>query len=185
MPKRVLVLDSGYRPIAVVSWTKAMSWLVIGKAEVIEDSDEEIRSASKSWKLPSVIRKIAAVFKGHQDIVFSRQNLFFRDNYQCQYCGKSGSVRELTFDHVVPKSHGGGTNWLNIVAACYKCNVKKANRTPDQANMKLLRKPQKPKWTPLFIARLRESDPSSWNSYVLSKQPDDRIEACEESIKQA
>lgn len=176
MPKRVLVLDAGYRPIAVVSWSKAISWIIVGKAEVLEHSEDEIRSVSKSWKLPSVIRKIAAVFREYShDIVFSRQNLFFRDGYKCQYCGKNAPTKDLTFDHVVPRSQGGGTNWLNIVSACYKCNLKKADRTPEQANMKLLKKPYKPKWTPIFIAKLTESDPESWRSYVGSKEPDDII----------
>jgi 5-methylcytosine-specific restriction endonuclease McrA len=142
---------------------------------------------SSSWKLPSVIRKIAAVFRNHnQDIVFSRQNLFFRDGYKCQYCGKTGTAKELTFDHVIPRSKGGETNWLNIVSACYKCNLKKANRTPEQANMKLFKKPYRPKWTPVFIARLTASDPISWAPYIESKEPSDTIvELCAESMKQA
>lgn len=168
MQKRVLVLDSGFRPIAVVNWTKAISWVIIGKAEVIEHGPDDIRSSSSSWKMPSVIRKVSASFKGHTDVVFSRQNVFFRDNYECQYCGKAKSLRELTFDHVVPRAQGGKTNWLNIVSACYRCNTKKANNTPEQAKMDLLRRPYKPKWTPMFVAKLRETDPVSWKDWIIS-----------------
>ncbi len=88
----------------------------------------------------------------HQTVTFSRRNLFKRDHSTCQYCACQPGTEELTIDHVLPRSQGGQTTWENCVLACVSCNAKKANRTPEQAMMKLRRAPVRPSWKPLYDA---------------------------------
>lgn len=160
---RTLVLDQSFQPVDVVSWMEAMRLLVTGKAEVVEEHDVEIRSSTQSWKLPSVLRYIRGMRKRSKRVIFSRRNVFYRDNYSCQYCG---SKEEPTFDHVVPSSQGGKTVWENVVLACFPCNQKKGARTPEQAGMRLIKKPVEPKWVPVIALRIRETDPESWRTYL-------------------
>src|SRR5579884_3546663 len=143
----VLLLDSTYEPLKVIGWERAIYLVFSGKAEVVEESEKEVRSSSKSWKLPSVIRQFGK-FKRRGDVQFSRINIYMRDAWTCQYCGKKKATRELTFDHVIPRAHGGKTNWTNIVTACRRCNATKADQTLTQARMTLIREPVKPKWLP-------------------------------------
>src|SRR5271154_6776586 len=97
----VLLLDSTYEPLRVISWERAMYLVFSDKAQVLEESQTTVRSASAAWKLPSVIRQNGK-FKRRGDVQFSRTNIYMRDSWTCQYCGRKKSTRELTFDHVVP-----------------------------------------------------------------------------------
>jgi 5-methylcytosine-specific restriction endonuclease McrA len=107
--------------------------------------------------VPRVIRVLTFAKLPKQEVKFNRRNLFARDHNSCQYCGKRFSSSELTLDHVIPRSHNGTTCWENIVCACVKCNVRKGGRTPDQAHMKLVRPPVKPRRNPvLSVSLLRE-----------------------------
>ena len=101
-----------------------------------------------------------------QTVKFNRRNIFARDHNQCQYCGKKFVTNELSLDHVVPRSQGGGTSWDNIVCACVDCNVRKGGRTPRQANMTLIRKPEKPKRSPLLNLKLTQNKYRSWPSFL-------------------
>lgn len=161
----VLLLDATYEPIQVIGWTRAMRLVFAGKAEVVEDSDNEIRSATQSWNVPSVIRQIGK-FKRKGDVQFSRVNIYMRDSWTCQYCTKKKATKELTFDHVVPTSRGGKTNWDNIVTACRPCNLKKADKTPEEAKMVLKTKPSKPKWLPQQVVIRMKKIPEKWEAYV-------------------
>ena len=93
-----------------------------------------------------------------QTVKFNRRNIFARDNNQCQYCGKKFPTSELSLDHVVPRSQGGASTWENIVCACVDCNVRKGGRTPKQAHMSLIRKPEKPKRSPLLNLKLTQQE---------------------------
>ena len=97
---------------------------------------------------------------------FNRRNIFARDGNQCQYCGKKFPTSELSLDHVVPRSQGGKTTWENIVCACVDCNVRKGGRTPKQAHMTLIRKPEKPKRSPLLSMKLSQKKYLSWQSFL-------------------
>ena len=99
-------------------------------------------------------------------LVFSRNNIFRRDHYTCQYCGSKPGISELTIDHVIAKSSGGKSTWENCVLACVTCNRKKANRSLVSAGMKLLRKPVKPNWSPMMILRRVKNTPKNWNKFV-------------------
>ena len=144
---------------------KAMTMTLTGDAEVIEESEHLIRSASSEWKLPSVIRQLKK-FKRSGKIQFSRVNIYMRDAWTCQYCLKKKKAKELTFDHVLPRSQGGKTSWTNIVTACKPCNSRKDDRTPEQANLKLPRPPEMPKWLPAQVVIKTKDIPKQWESYV-------------------
>lgn len=162
----VLLLDSTYEPLKIISWMKAMTLIVSGDAEVVEEKHEElVRSTSRVFKMPSVIRQLSK-FRKKGEIQFSRINVYLRDNWTCQYCGLKKQTKELTFDHVIPRVQGGPTNWQNIVAACQPCNAKKAGMTPEQARMSLIKKPTKPKWLPAQVIVKMRSMPQEWTPYI-------------------
>lgn len=163
-----LVLDPAYRPHKVVPWQRAVTLLFAGRVEVVEEYDAEIRSVSVVLRVPAVVRLVGKLRKSKVAIRFSRQNILTRDKFTCQYCGQKKPQSKLNYDHVIPRSHGGKTNWENVVASCYPCNDRKANRTPQQAGMRLLTAPKKPDFLPLHVLRFAPgvSLPDKWASYV-------------------
>jgi len=178
MSSQCLVLDLGYQPHRIVSWQRAVSLLFQHKAEVVESYDEALmtpdqadRAKEYGWtfvlKMPAVIRLLRAVAR-KKAVRFSRMNVLTRDNWTCQYCGKRLSTRKLNYDHVTPRSRGGKTVWENIVTACYPCNDRKRDRTPQQAGMRLKRTPVKPRSLPVVALHIDASDslPDQWASWV-------------------
>jgi 5-methylcytosine-specific restriction endonuclease McrA len=171
MSWRVLVLDQGYEPVKVISWQRAITLVLSGKAEIVEDGDPfNIHTATQTFSFKTIIRQLKSVYrKRKQKIPFTRHNIFLRDNWTCQYCGKiKKNAKSLTWDHVMPRSRGGETSWTNIVTACFPCNQFKANRTPEQAGLKLLHKPFVPKETIALTVKLNlpYSVPESWKTYI-------------------
>src|ERR1700759_1186456 len=112
---QTLLLNQGFEPIKVISWQRAISLLFLGKVEVLEEYDRNIRSVSLIIKIPAVVRLLRAFRRHARPVKFSRVNIYARDSYKCQYCGRKASLHELTYAHVVPRSHGGPTDWTNIV----------------------------------------------------------------------
>jgi 5-methylcytosine-specific restriction endonuclease McrA len=164
---RVLVLTPAYVPHKVISWERAIVMFFNSKVQIVDVYDEELRSPSLTMKMPSVVRLVRNPAGVKRSVKFSRVNVFTRDGYRCQYCGSPKRMAELNYDHVVPRHFGGRTVWENIVTSCYGCNGRKANRTPEQAGMKLLRKPYAPKTLPLMPPRFDPRDiPPSWADYV-------------------
>jgi 5-methylcytosine-specific restriction endonuclease McrA len=108
-------------------------------------------------------------------VAFSRRNIFKRDHYTCQYCGRQPGNEELTIDHVVPRSQGGQSRWDNCVLACLACNHRKADRTPQQAGMRLRKAPAQPKWNPLYAAH--EVRIESWSKFISEAYWNVRLEA--------
>lgn len=163
--EQTLLLDASFYPIQMIDWKRALTLFFTERAEVVEHhQDIEVRSTHKSFKLPKVMRLFAKV--GHNRFVkFNRLNVFYRDNFQCQYCGQHFRRKELTLDHVYPKSKGGKTSWTNIVTACGTCNSKKADKSLEDANMKLLKKPVPPKWISFFLLKLGPKDKSLWSNW--------------------
>jgi len=164
--QRTLLLNQGYEPLTTISWQKAICLLTLGKVEIVEEYDREVRSAFLAIKMPAVVRLITYFRRRKQRVKFSRQNVLARDRWRCQYCGDKRPIAELTYDHVMPRAKGGKTCWENIVTACRECNGRKANRTPGQAGMKLRTKPFKPTWVPLFTIQFRGPVPDQWASYL-------------------
>ena len=167
--EQTLLLNATYEPLKIVDWRKAITLWCQGKVEVIAVHDREIRSVSFSVKLPSVIRLLRYItIRKHFDRVpFSRANIYARDGHRCQYCGREHPVSELTFDHVVPVSQGGRTNWENIVTCCVTCNRRKGGRTPAQAGLRVIRPPRRPTRAPAvrLTFGLRNA-PESWRDYL-------------------
>ena len=138
----VLLLNQNYEPLMVCNVKKAIILLYLGKAEAIENDSLWIRSVNSKMHMPVVIRLKKFARAPQKRIILNRKNLLIRDNYSCQYCGRTG--QPLTVDHIVPKQFGGRDTWENLVIACLPCNNRKGNRTPEQAEMKLLNRPKRP-----------------------------------------
>jgi len=167
MTTNTLVLSQGYEPLKVVPWQRAITLLTLGKCEVVESYDRLIRSVYTIIKMPAVVRLINSFKRRKKPVKFSRINIYGRDKYRCQYCTVKITLETGTYDHVVPRSQGGKTVWKNIVTCCTTCNAKKANRTPQEAGMRLRRKPVQPKEVvvqPLRISKV--SAPDAWRDYL-------------------
>jgi len=171
---RTLLLSPWMKPLKVISWEAAVRLVYQKKAHVLETYDEEISSPSVTWRMPAVICLSKPLKPMKEGIKFSRINVFTRDGFRCQYCGDRKSMRELNYDHVVPRVRGGKTNWTNIVTACYPCNDKKAGRTPEEAGMRLLRAPIRPKSLPhSYVAMDRKTIPEIWEPYCAANNVED------------
>ena len=141
---RTLLLSQGYEPIKVISWQRAITLLTLGKVEVIEEYDADVRATSLIVKIPAVVRLLRAFRRHAKPVKFSRVNIYARDGYRCQYCGGRCSVSELTYDHVVPRARGGRTEWTNVVTACEPCNLSKGHRLPRDSGVWPLHPPYQP-----------------------------------------
>ncbi len=166
MQGQVLVLNASFEPLGVVSTYRAVILLLKEKAEVIEALDAALRTPNRTFPRPSVIRLVYYVrLPRHLGVPLNRRTLLIRDRYTCQYCGRRFPSEQLTMDHVLPRSRGGKTTWSNVVTACKRCNQYKSNRTPEEANMKLIRKPYRPRYLALVAmgnTNLREV----WEKYL-------------------
>jgi 5-methylcytosine-specific restriction endonuclease McrA len=178
MSVRTLVLNPGYQPHDIVSWQDAVALLFQAKAELIKSYDEPLlaegqlaKAEANGWtfliKMPAVVRLIGRV-RRKKSVKFSRVNVLTRDNFTCQYCGKRLPTRKLNYDHVTPRSRGGRTVWENIVTCCYPCNSRKDNRTPQEARMRLRKRPVKPRSLPVVAYHFdaAESVPEAWRGYL-------------------
>jgi len=177
--KRVLVLNKSWIPVQVTNVKRAICLVYTGLGRFVDvdtyqtysfgswcqlESKEYIRGASVQVPVPSVI--VLDRYNGlraHTRVPFSRANLLKRDDYTCQYCSKQLRTNQLTIDHVVPKSRGGMTSWLNCAAACHKCNNKKDNNTPKEVGMKLLRQPFVPTGSFYMIGSLGNE---KWKRFI-------------------
>lgn len=164
-----LVLNHYMQPHRIVPWSEAVCLVYSDKASVLEEYAEVVSSPSTTMNIPAVLllRRGAAPFK--KGVKFSRVNVFSRDDFRCQYCGSKKVMRELNYDHVIPRRAGGKTTWENIVTSCYPCNDKKAGRTPHEAGMRLMRTPVKPERLAMNHPLLNHpiaQIPSEWEPYL-------------------
>ena len=160
-----LKLDASYRPIEVIDALEALVMCLIGKAIPVETYDEKINSVTKSFELPAVIVLKSVIKFKFTTVACNRQNIVWRDNNKCQYCGNHFSTDKLTMDHVLPKSRGGKNTWENLVAACKKCNQKKGSRTVGESGMIPLRKPFRPKANILRTVKKNQIS-ELWKEYL-------------------
>lgn len=162
-----LLLNSWMQPHRIVTWQTAIVMLFSGKIEILEEYDEVVRSPSMSMRIPAVARLVKAFSYTKRGIRFSRLNVLIRDDFSCQYCGKKLPIGQLNQDHLVPKRRGGKTAWENIVASCYACNTKKADRTPEEAGMRLKKRPVRPASLPLVgLVMMDGQVPEPWTHYI-------------------
>jgi len=189
---RVLVLNKLYVAVRVISARRAFAMLCRGMAEIIHvengqylnydfatwtemsalrsemerDAHDWVRTVRYELAVPRIIRLFGYDRLPAQRVKLNRRNLFARDRNQCQYCGQHFPTAELTLDHVVPRTQGGGDTWENLVCACVPCNARKGGRTPDQARVRLIRKPVKPRRNPLITVKLRSDKYRSWKAFL-------------------
>src|SRR5262249_1954826 len=135
------------------TWREGSEYRALKFPQADEDRG---RTVTSHIQVPRVIRLLGYEKLPKATVKFNRRNIFARDNNQCQYCGRKFPTTELSLDHVIPRSQGGQSTWENIVCACVRCNVRKGGRTPKQAHMTLIRRPEKPKRSPLLNLKLTQ-----------------------------
>lgn len=181
----VLVLNKGGSAIHIIDWQKAMSlmfqgavrildrdyvnyeypdWLVF--SELYSDSYPTIGTVTGKIVIPEIIALKVYDRLPTRDVKYSRQTLFERDHFVCAYCGEKFDKKKLTIEHIVPRDQGGKTTWMNTITACFACNNKKANRTPEQARMPLKYSPRKPEWFSPFNNLKPDHPCKSWNHFM-------------------
>ncbi len=162
--QHVLVLNASYEPLNVTTVRRAHVLVYKGKAEVIEELDQTLHSASSTFPWPHVIRLVTYVRVPRAvQRKISRRALFARDGWRCVYCGTTGG--RLTLDHVIPRSRGGESIWENVVTSCAPCNLRKGDRSLEEAAMRLHAKPRPPAPV-LFIKLAAPKIPTGWQPYL-------------------
>ena len=187
-----LILNSAWQPISVGSVRHAIIKVMSGVARFVDDETYCLYDLEGWMELPPLPDKESialahdarmrvpevVVLKNYdrfpeREVKLTRRNLLIRDGFTCQYTGKRVSAAEATIDHIQPQSRGGRTTWENVVIACVEANRRKADRTPDEAGMRLLTRPMKPEWSPLYsrFSRVTSSMkiPESWQKFIPKK----------------
>ncbi len=131
-----------------------------------DDNGEWIRTVSLEIRVPRIIRLLFYDKLPQSNVKFNRRNIFARDENRCQYCGRKFPTSELSFEHVIPRSRAGKSTWTNIVCACTNCNKRKGGRTPEEAGMKLIRRPIQPKHSPILTLKLGSEKYNSWKQIL-------------------
>ena len=163
MNRAVLIVNSSYAPLTVCSAKRAICLCYMGKADTLEEYPETVHSPSVNIPLPSVIRLRKYIKYQLSEVVLNRKNILARDKFSCQYCGKKGNL--FTLDHIIPKERGGQNTWENLVTACFDCNSRKRNRTPEEASMPLIRIPIRPNPFQIFEHYI-DSTRQGWRPYL-------------------
>ncbi len=161
----VLVLNQSYEPLNICRARRAVVLIFQGKAEMLENGTGFVHSASQEFSIPSVIRLDYMIKRPRHERKLTRLEIFHRDHYTCQYCGKE--TRQLTLDHVVPRYRGGRHIWENVVSACVNCNRRKAGKSPQEARMRLTRHPSPPQGNNhYFIPYHYLQNHTEWQKYL-------------------
>jgi 5-methylcytosine-specific restriction endonuclease McrA len=179
---QVLVLNRHYQPVHVTSVKRAFTLLYQGVAKAIDreyklyefadwaalsaSGHDSVQTVGRPIRIPRVLVLQAYDHLPKGKVRFSRLNIYARDHDTCQYCAKQLPRSELNLDHVVPRSQGGKTSWENVVCSCIPCNLKKGGRTPEQARLKLLTLPARPRWTPFFRGAVKKITYREWLPFL-------------------
>ncbi|QDU38815.1 CRISPR-associated endonuclease Cas9 [Maioricimonas rarisocia] len=182
LDRPTLVLNRNWQPVGVATVARVLVKVWNESARIVdpadyqlyswddwtrlapEDGEPTIRTTRHAFRVPEVIVLSHYDRIPKRTVAFSRRNVFKRDRYSCQYCGRRPGSEELTIDHVLPRAQGGTSTWENCVLACVDCNARKANRTPEQAHMRLRKKPARPNWKPVYAAYGVTVD--SWTKFI-------------------
>jgi 5-methylcytosine-specific restriction endonuclease McrA len=179
----VLVLNSLYQAVQITGTHRAFRLFYAGRARALSADftpydfdnwcdlpvgigDDVIRTPSRRIRIPRVIQLASYDRVPHREVRFTRRNIFFRDRNRCQYCGKVFAQRDLNLDHVVPLSRGGRSEWTNVVTACVPCNSRKGSRSPEEAALKLFRRPKKPAGHPILRSSWIQSFHEEWRTFL-------------------
>ena len=181
LEKSVLVLNKFFQAVQITSVRRAFSLFCKGYVKAVDEgyatynlndwqkippNGEVVRTPRLALKIPRVVQLIHYDKVPKFKIRLSRKNIFLRDRQSCQYCGRHFEEKELTLDHVVPVSKGGGNSWENLVTCCFKCNNRKGNRTPEQSGMRLLRQPKRPHWIPFSRFSKHRNTHPLWKTFI-------------------
>ena len=167
---RTLLLNTTFEPLSVLDWKKAVVLLYLGKVEVVREYEKEIKGVSISIKQPAVIRLLRFVRNNHVNVKFSRKNIFLRDDYTCQYCEERFDPKDLTCDHIIPKSRGGITEWSNIATSCTRCNLRKGDKLPDEVDMYPKKRPTRPNGFYMLMLHVGvRIFPEHWKDYIFMR----------------
>ncbi len=186
--QHVLVLNRLWQAVNICTAKRALTLLFQGHAQVVLDRNdgsfqtydfsswhdfsrqephpESIHTVSFKIRVPRVILLVLYDRLPKKEVKFTRHNIFERDKNTCQYCGQAFERKDLNLDHVTPRDRGGPTTWENIVCSCIPCNTRKANCTPQEAGMHLIRKPKRPKWRPFVQINFTLNQHDSWKHFV-------------------
>jgi 5-methylcytosine-specific restriction endonuclease McrA len=186
--QHVLVLNRLWQAVNVCTARRALTLLFQGQAQVVVNSDdgefrtfdfeewrdvsenapheESVHAISFRIRVPRIILLLIYDRLPKKEVKFTRHNIFERDKNLCQYCGGEFDRKDLNLDHVIPRDRGGPTTWENIVCSCIECNTRKANRTPQEAGMHLVRKPKRPKWRPFVQISFSLNQHDSWRHFI-------------------
>lgn len=179
----VLVLNRNYQPVSLTTARRAFCLLSKGHARAVGpdyrtydleewmeyeavDGDEAVDTPRQHLAVPRVLLLQAYDRLPSREVKFSRRNVYIRDGYVCQICGKPGTRDTLNLDHVVPVSKGGRSCWENVITACIRCNHFKGDRTPAQAGLKLLRAPQRPRWQHFMVLLVASGFHPRWKAFL-------------------
>jgi 5-methylcytosine-specific restriction endonuclease McrA len=188
-PQGVLVLNRFWQAVHICSVRRAFSLLYMGHAQVVEgngagddfrtfdfqrwrelsqdyEGEDAVRTICFRIRIPRVIVLMLFDRIPKKEVKLTRQNIFERDSYTCQYCGELKDRRDLNLDHVIPRDHGGTTTWENVVCSCIPCNTRKGNRRPPGASMKLIRKPKRPKLRTFLNVQISRNGPETWRHFL-------------------
>jgi 5-methylcytosine-specific restriction endonuclease McrA len=188
LDQHVLVLNRLWQAVNICSARRALTLLFEGRAQAVlgtgdgafqtfnfsqwhdfsqqEPHPESVHTISFRIRVPRVILLVIFDRLPKKEVKFTRHNIFERDRNTCQYCGQVFERKDLNLDHVIPRDRGGPTTWENIVCSCVACNTHKANRTPLEAGMHLVRKPKRPKWRPFVQVNLGFQHHESWKHFL-------------------
>ncbi len=188
LSQHVLVLNRLWQAVNICSARRALTLLFEGRAQAVldcadgsfqtfnfhewrdfseqEPQAESIHTISFRIRIPRVIVLLLFDRMPKKEVKFTRHNIFERDRNTCQYCGRICDRSDLNLDHVIPRDRGGPTTWENIVCSCIECNTRKANRTPVEAGMHLIRKPKRPKWRPFVQIDVGLPYHKSWKHFL-------------------
>ena len=158
----IAIEDGSYVSYPFTTWTELSEF----RREFEATDHDWVRTARISIAVPKIVRVLAFDRLPREQVKLNRRNIYARDLNRCQYCGKTFTTKELTLDHVKPRVQGGGNSWTNLVCACVRCNARKGGRTPEQAGVRLIREPVKPKRNPAISLRLGSPKYASWKAFL-------------------
>ncbi len=166
MTLKALVLNLDYSPIAVCSVQRAFLLIYLRKADMVKANDSySFHTVSDTFSMPSVIKLSRYVNVPYKGMVLTRENVFKRDGFKCQYCG---TTKELTLDHLIPKAKGGKSSWNNLVTACKRCNSRKGNYSPEEAGLLLTFRPYRPSYI-MYLKFMSGNSLEEWEPYLIQK----------------
>jgi len=160
----VLVLNANFEPLNVCEIRRAIGLIILDKASMVENGRGVIRTVNSSFPKPSIIRLEKMIKRPRPEVKLTRREVFRRDHYTCQYCGKK--YLDLTIDHVIPRHLGGKQSWHNVVTACAICNHKKGGRTLRESGLQLRKKPTSPPNSAIYIYQSFLHENKEWEKFL-------------------